>query len=142
MKDDRRDVDAHLSLDPILPAQFYDRGLISIADDGIRRLLGAVLDDAVRTFQSAQTTKALTTRQRTAIREAERWIYDASEGSPFSYGNVCEFLGIDPDAFRKGLSEWRRRYQTWGTGKKLPRRTSVRVESRLKLQRTRRRRLL
>ena len=142
MKEDRLNVDTHFALDAILPVQFYDSGVSLTQDEGIRRLLVAILEDAVRTFQSAQATKPLTKRQRAAIREVELWIYDASALSLFSYNNVCEFLGIDPDAFKMGLLEWRRRCQTTGALKKLPRRTSVRVEARLKSRPMRRRRLM
>jgi hypothetical protein len=137
--DRRRDIDTHFPFVAILPVQFYDRGLVSIQDDGLRRLLGAILEDAVRTFQSAQTTRGLTKSKRATIREAEGWIYNTSAESPFSYCNVCEWLGIDPDALRKGLLDWRRRCQTGEIAERLPRRTSVRVETRIRLQRTRRR---
>jgi hypothetical protein len=138
MKDERRDLDAHFPLDAILPVQFYDRGLVSIQDEGIRRLLGAILEDAVRTFQSGQTIKVNRVSKRTAVREAEAWIFEASVRAPFSYNNVCQFLGIDPDALRRGLSEWQQRCKNGGIAEKLSRRTSVRVETRLKPQRARR----
>jgi len=137
MKDERRDLDVHFALDAILPVQFYYRGLASIEDEGIRRLLGAVLEDAVRTFQSGQNVKVMKASMRTAIREAEGWICETATKAPLSYINVCEFLGIDPDALRRGLFEWRRRRNAGETAEKLSRRTSVRVESRLKPQRVR-----
>jgi hypothetical protein len=137
MKQQRRNLDAELPLNVILPAQFYDRGLNSIQDEGIRRLFTAILEDAVRTFQSAGSIRGATRSKLAALREAEGWIYNTSVGSPFSYCNVCEFLGLDPDALRRGLGAWRRRCQIGGIVEKLPRLTSVRVETRLKLQRIR-----
>ena len=139
MKQEQRNIDAHLALNAILPIQFYDRGLASIEDEGIRRLFDAILEDAVRTFQSAENSKGVPTSRLAAIREAEEWINNSSVESPFSYCNVCEFLGIDPEALRTGLGEWRRRWRIGGIAKKLPRRTSVRVKTRLKLQQIRRR---
>jgi len=137
--DRRRDIDAHFPFVAILPVQFHDRGLASIQDDGLRRLLGAILEDGVRTFQSDQTSRELTNSKRAAIREAEVWIFNTSIESPFSYCNICECLGIDPNALRRGLLDWRRRCQTGEIAKKLPRRTSVRLQTRIRLRRIRRR---
>src|SRR5271167_3515740 len=124
------DLSGLFALDAILPSQFYDRSLSR--DDGIYRLLGAILEDAVRTFQSVHPTKPLSRGRQRLVREAEVWLFDSSAHNPLSYHTVCESLGIDPDAFREGLLKWRRRYLAEGTLKKLPRRVGVQVEGRIR----------
>ena len=124
-------------LDAILPSQYYDRGLCSIRDEGVHSLLAAILEDAVRTFQSIYTAKNPTRRDQIAVRETEQWIFDSSDSRPLSYVNVCEGLGLHPDALREGLLAWRRRYVAQGMLKKLPRRTGVRIDGRIKAQRRR-----
>src|ERR1700728_5294327 len=112
------DADIHWELDAILPSQFYHRGGSETPKDGIRRLLSAILEDAVRIFQSVQPAKALTKRHQKLVHEAEAWLFDKSADNPLSYDTVCESLGIDPDAFREGLLKWRRRCLAEGTLRK------------------------
>jgi hypothetical protein len=138
LKAEQSDAGEAFGLDAILPSQFYDRGLSLTRDDGIRNLHGAILEDAVRTFQSLLPNKPLTTRRRAAVTEAEAWIFDTSDQSPLSYNNVCESLGINPDAFRQGLLEWRRRLDNEKL-KALPRRGGVRVQGKIRSTRKRER---
>jgi hypothetical protein len=132
------DANKNWELDPILPSQFYHRGGSETPRDGIRRLLSAILEDAVRIFQSVHPTKALTRRHQKLVHETEAWLFDRSASNPLSYQIVCESLGIDPDAFREGLLKGRRRCLAEGTLKKLPRRAGVRVDGRIRPQRKRR----
>jgi hypothetical protein len=136
------DPETSLSFGVILPSQYYDRGLSETHDEGIRRLLIAILEDAVRTFQSDHSMKSSMKRHRLAIQEAETWIVDDTDNYPLSFVNVCESLGIDSDALRKGLLNWRRRCLDGAPFKKLPRRTGVRVEGHITSQCKRKRRYL
>jgi hypothetical protein len=137
LKGDGDDAEALFPLDAILPSQYYDRRLSSIRDEGVHSLLAAILEDAVRTFQSICSAKTLTRRSQIAMHEAELWIFDNSDSRPLSYVNVCDGLGLNPDALREGLLAWRRRCADQGSLKKLPRRAGVRVEGRIKAQRKR-----
>lgn len=69
----------------------------SADDQALRALMLAVLEDAIACFES---TKA------NLIQEAEEWINSNDDGI-FSFNNVCETLGLDPEALRKGLKRWK-----------------------------------
>jgi hypothetical protein len=86
--------------DALLPEQYFDRLAARTSDTPERRLLFAVLLDAVIQLQRRNTSGAA---------EAERWIRsEAATSSPFSFRNVCEALGIEPGYLQRGLLSWRR----------------------------------
>ncbi len=67
----------------------------------------AMLEDAVACFQkyvSAQKTK-----EKAIFKEVEEWFWEKDSDWFFSFENVAENLGMDPDYIRKGLSEWKER---------------------------------
>ena len=70
----------------------------------LKSLMLAVLENGLACFQSylfqpSATNEALS-------QEAEGWI--ASEDDEvFSFNNVCETLGLDPEKMRKGLRQWK-----------------------------------
>ena len=88
--------------DCILPEQFFDGAGQRMSDVPEKRLMFAVLLDAVIQLRRRNTTRAA---------EAERWIRGEDEGedtdSPFSFTNVCETLGLDPSYLAAGLLAWR-----------------------------------
>jgi hypothetical protein len=85
--------------DALLPEQYFDRLSACASDTPERRLMFAVLLDAVIHLQRRNTTAAA---------EAERWIRNATaEDFPFSFRSVCEALGINPGYLRRGLLAWR-----------------------------------
>jgi hypothetical protein len=90
-----------LGPDVILPQQFFDgpRGDSDFSPE--KALMLAVLEDAIRCFQEYfRTTRA---RPRMLSRQAERWIRTRDWNWPFSFNNVCDALGIDPDCMRDAL---------------------------------------
>ena len=90
-----------LGPDVILPQQFFDgpRGDSDFSSE--KALMLAILEDAIRCFQEYfRTTRA---RPRMLSRQAERWIRTRDWNWPFSFNNVCDALGIDPDCMRDAL---------------------------------------
>jgi hypothetical protein len=90
-----------LGPDVILPQQFFDgpRGDSDFSPE--KALMLAILEDAIRCFQEYfRTTRA---RPRMLSRQAEQWIRTRDWNWPFSFNNVCEALGIDPDCMRDAL---------------------------------------
>jgi hypothetical protein len=72
-----------------------------------RRLMFAVLLDAVECFQKypfARRNKV--TRQ---VEDTEDWIFKDDQEWPFSFINICEAVGIDPQYLRNGLSRWKQK---------------------------------
>ena len=69
-----------------------------------RDLMLAVLEDGIACFQG-YFSKPSRTNERLFL-ETEEWIRSNDDGV-FSFNNVCEILGLDPDALRTGLRRWK-----------------------------------
>ena len=65
----------------------------------------AVLEDGIRCFQ--EHLRNPRSNPRLLSQEAETWIKSVDYDWPFSFNNVCETLGIDPDALRSSLLNWK-----------------------------------
>ena len=77
-----------------------------------KRLLLAVLKDAIEIFQKLANTRDR--RQRTLYAAAERWIYDHDADGLFSFNGACEALELNPVFVRRGLTAWRGQGQSLG----------------------------
>jgi len=66
-------------------------------DQPVRALMLAVLEDAIACFESANAK---------LVQEAEEWINSDDDGI-FSFNNVCETLGLDPERLKRGLEQWK-----------------------------------
>lgn len=73
--------------------------------DAERVLMFAVLRDAVSCFQD--NVGATCKRKQLMHEDAEAWIVDRSRSHLFSFDNLCEVLGFDPDYMRAGLLRWK-----------------------------------
>jgi len=89
----------------ISPCQSYERIRRDPSEQPEKRLMLAVLEDAVKTFQDSLAT--VNHRRPRLLREVEEWFASTDVTWPFSFENVCTVLGIDPDSLRLGLSQWR-----------------------------------
>jgi hypothetical protein len=66
-----------------------------------QRLMGAVLDDAVRTWRQSAT---LPGRRAARLRnELHDWLVSDATDQPFSFVNVCEHLGLSAESTRAHL---------------------------------------
>jgi|SRR5215468_1999367 len=91
----------------LLPSQFFDRfGGRSILE-GERRLMLAVLEDAVSCFQ--KYAGATRPRGRRLFQEAEEWFMAEESTWPFSFESICPVLGINAEYFRSSLQRWKQR---------------------------------
>jgi len=97
-----------LSPDIILPVQFADHD----TNQGEKRLMLAVLEEAVATFQ--RNTHAKTRRGQRLFREAEEWIQSEDVSWTFAFENVCHTLGLDPEYLRGGLVRLKERRPAGG----------------------------
>jgi len=85
----------------LLPEQYFDRWAARASDSPEKRLMFAVLLDAVIQLQG---------RNQKDAAEAEEWIRGTDcEESPFSFRNICEALGIEAGYLADGLLSWRQR---------------------------------
>ena len=88
--------------DTILPTQFYAMFKNSQYREPERRLMVAILEDAVSCLST--DLHGCNLRQRKQYEEAKAWVSmdDESEWI-FSFKNICEVLGMDPSYLRRGL---------------------------------------
>jgi hypothetical protein len=69
----------------------------------VKRLMLAVLSDAVRCFQAYADARNPAVRLRFA--EAQAWILDRKAEGPFAFVTICESLGIEPNCLRNGICQ-------------------------------------
>jgi hypothetical protein len=99
-----------LEPEAVLPSQFFSRIQIDASLQPEKRLMLAVLEDAVGTFQ-----KYVGSRERAAQRlfsDVEEWFGSDDQEWPFSFGNICNALDLDVAYMRRGLRTWQERQQT------------------------------
>lgn len=96
-----------VSMEPetVLPPQFFDRATIDASLQPEKRLMLAVLEDAVGAYQKYCTAPGR--RAKRLFAEAEEWFLSDDRQWPYSFANVCEALGMEPDYLRGGLERWR-----------------------------------
>jgi hypothetical protein len=81
----------------ILPIQYFDRLSVRVTDIPEKRLMFAVLLDAVIHLQRRDSRGAA---------EAVEWIAGEPDGSVFSFQNICEALGLEPSRLARALLAW------------------------------------
>ncbi len=93
-----------LQPDTISPAQYFEIFRRNTPLGPERKLMLAILEDAVACFQNYMTAPEW--KKRAAFREAEEWILEEDSHWIFSFGNICEVLGLNPMYIRRGLRLW------------------------------------
>jgi hypothetical protein len=105
--------------------------------DGIRRLMFAALDDAVRCFlgQGMMVSKGSRDSIASLRSKAEAWIADDSDNTPFGFTFVqtCDELKISASALRRGLLRWRDGHHG-GSEETMPRSRRMTGMSRMAMQ--------
>lgn len=91
--------------DTLMPSQYFDRIRRRASLDGERRLMVAILEDAVDVYR--KHADARDRKRRTLFDDAEAWIEASDKGWIFSFENICDVLGLDVDYLRAGLRRWR-----------------------------------
>lgn len=91
--------------DAILPVQFFQTLRSKGCADGERRLMIAVLVDAVNCFMKQIHATDPVARQ--LFEDAEAWITAEDRTWFFSFDNVCGALDLNPEYIRDGLFKWR-----------------------------------
>jgi hypothetical protein len=67
-----------------------------------RNLLTALLFDGIQSYMAYFFAKGASAK--TKYREAYSWIHKRGDDYVFSFENVCEALGIDPEYLRLGIA--------------------------------------
>ncbi|MEW6298955.1 MAG: hypothetical protein AB1671_14665 [Thermodesulfobacteriota bacterium] len=89
----------------LLPTQFFAALGQKAHAQGERRLMVAVLEDALECFQ--KHFWATDSRGRQLCADAERWLLSDDTSWLFSFVNICHTLGIHPLFLRRGLAQWK-----------------------------------
>ena len=91
--------------DTLLPDQYLDtfRRKTHLAPE--KRLMLAVLEDAIACFQ--KYLLARDGKGKALFHEAAEWIEEEEGDWLFSFENICEMLGFDPQYVRDGLIRWK-----------------------------------
>ncbi len=118
----------------LLPSQYYELIAGRSVLEGERRLMLAILEDAVSCYQRYVTAER--GRNKRLYEEAEEWLFDDQQsGWVFSFESVCSALALDPVFVRRGLARWREAVLERGSG-------SAPKFSRVRLRAARRHRIL
>jgi hypothetical protein len=97
----------------ILPAQYGEMRRKKLPSEGERKLLFAVLEDAIRCYLKHRDAGERALGNPEFV-EAAEWLSSDDDG-PFAFVNICEALGIDADRLRSGISNHTRRLEEIGT---------------------------
>jgi hypothetical protein len=90
-----------LEPDVFLPSQFYGTGGLSRQLDGEKRLMIAILKDAVECLNKYRGARS--SSGQCHYQNALEWVEDEGTEWLFSFNNICDLLGFDPDYLRKVL---------------------------------------
>lgn len=93
--------------DAVLPAQYFETICRKTPLQPEKRLMFAVLEDAVACFQKYLFVQTRKGKRR--FLEVEEWFLDDNGEDLFSFKNICDVLGFDTDYIRKGLIDWKER---------------------------------
>ena len=88
----------------LMPAQYFTQRERRNAQSSIRRLMCAILEDAV----SVYTREAGSFRRSRTFHETRRWLHSNDRTWVFSFLRICEALDLDPESIRREVREGRR----------------------------------
>ena len=91
--------------DTLLPDQYLDTFRRKAPLEPDRKLMLAVLEDAIACFQ--KYLFARDGKGRTMFRDAEDWILEEGSDWLFCFENICDVLRMNPSYVRQGLLRWK-----------------------------------
>ena len=92
--------------DILLPNQYFAAFKRGRAVEGERRLMLAVLEDAVDSYR--KYALARDPREQACFLEAKEWFVSDDRSWLFAFENICDVLEMNADYLRTGLDRWRR----------------------------------
>ena len=97
-----------LEPDIFLPSQFYGSGGLSRKLEGEKRLMIAVLKDAVECLEKYRGSRNST--GQCLYLSAIEWVENTDTDWLFSFTNIFDLLGFDPEYLREELLKRENRY--------------------------------
>jgi hypothetical protein len=90
--------------DTLLSAQYFDNMRRRTLLEPEKRLMLAILEDAVNCFQ--ENLSAESGKRKILFNDVEQWIRADGSDWVFSFDHICEALGLTPAYVRQGLLRW------------------------------------
>jgi len=97
-----------LEPDIFLPSQFYGNGALSRQLEGEKRLMIAILKDAVECLEKYRGSRS--GAGKISYQSAIDWVEDTDTEWLYSFTNICDLLGFDPNYLREQLLKRENRY--------------------------------
>lgn len=97
-----------LEPDIFLPSQFYGNGGLSRKLEGEKRLMIAIMKDAVECLEKYRGSH--TSAGKISYQAAIEWVEDNDTEWLYSFTNICDLLGFDPEYLRTQLLKRENRY--------------------------------
>ncbi len=97
-----------LGADCVLPEQFWTSQRRVAYRTGERALMWAVFADGIDAFRRNAHARSL--RRRAEFKEALQWMLSTDWDWPFSFVNLCETFGFDPQGVRRKLRLWKQEH--------------------------------
>lgn len=92
--------------DILLPNQYFAAFRRGRAVEGERRLMLAVLEDAVDSYRKYAIARD--PREQACFLEAREWFLSSDRSWLFAFENICDVLEMNAEYLRSGLDKWRR----------------------------------
>jgi hypothetical protein len=92
--------------DILLPNQYFAAFRRGRAVEGERRLMLAVLEDAVDSYRKYAIARD--PREQACFLEAREWFLSDDRSWLFAFENICDVLEMNAEYLRSGLDKWRR----------------------------------
>ncbi|MFQ5850072.1 MAG: hypothetical protein ACE5JU_05720 [Candidatus Binatia bacterium] len=93
--------------DTLIHAEYYEIFRRETHLEPEKKLMLAVLDDAIACFQNYMFARD--GKGESLFHEAEDWILDENSDWLFSFEHICEGLGLDPRYVRQRLLGWKKK---------------------------------
>ena len=113
----------------LLPVQFHDGRHGATTVEPLRRLMVAILLDAIRCVQTKVDARQPAGRQDCA--DARSWIFSDDDRAVLSFKAVCDALDIDANAIRKYLVQWEEKRLSGEKPRRIIRRAAVLLSKRI-----------
>jgi hypothetical protein len=107
----------------LTPGQYSDERRGDSAMRPLKLLMVAILEDALICLDKYANAKSRA--GRLIYQEAEQWLDREGGNSLFSFGAVCDILGVESDYLRVGIDQWRGKQSRGGSARRLKRRSPV-----------------
>src|SRR5438094_9206707 len=94
-----------LQPDSLLSAHYFGTLRRKTLLEPEKLLMLAILEDAIHCFQDNLLSPSV--KGKKFFEEAEEWILDKVGDWIFSFDNICQVLGFNPEYVRHGLLRWK-----------------------------------